>query len=122
VRQALAAAVPPPRKAHPRRKPAIDPWSSLIDGWLTADRDAPKNHSARRVWQRLVAEHEATLAEVTVSRYVARRRVELGLDQREVSQRNERRFRRRRSGQSLVRRGRALHQLDGTAPTWPTTR
>jgi transposase len=88
VRQALAAAVPPPRKTYPpRRRPAIDPWVSLIDGWLIDDRDAPKKqrHTARRVWQRLVAEHDATLAEVTVSRYVCRRRIELGLDQPEVS-------------------------------------
>jgi hypothetical protein len=88
VRQALAAAVPPPRKAYPpRRRPAIDPFVTVIDGWLIDDKTAPKKqrHTARRVWQRLVAEHEATLSEVTVSRYVARRRVELGLDQREVS-------------------------------------
>lgn len=88
VRQALAAAVPPPGKTYPpRRKPAIDPWVAVIDGWLLADKDAPKKqrHTARRVWQRLVAEHGARLAEVTVSRYVARRRVELGLEQREVS-------------------------------------
>jgi transposase len=88
VRQALDAAVPPPRKTYPpRRKPAIEPYVMVIDGWLIDDRDAPKKqrHTARRVWQRLVAEHEATLAEVTVSRYVARRRVELGLEQREVS-------------------------------------
>ena len=44
-----------------------------------------QRHTARRVWQRLVTEHGATLAEVTVSRYVARRRVELGLDRVEVS-------------------------------------
>jgi len=54
---------------------------------LLADRDVPRKqrHTARRVWQRLVAEHGATLAEVTVSRYVARRRVELGLDRVEVA-------------------------------------
>jgi transposase len=88
VRQALGSAVPPPRKAYPpRRRPAIDPFVSVIDGWLIADMDAPRKqrHTARRVWQRLVAEHQATLAEVTVSRYVARRRVELGVDHREVS-------------------------------------
>jgi transposase len=88
VRQALESAVPPPRKTYPpRRRPAIDPFVTVIDGWLIADKDAPRKqrHTARRVWQRLVAEHQATLAEVTVSRYVARRRVELGLDQREVS-------------------------------------
>jgi transposase len=36
------------------------------------------------VWQRLVAEHHAAVAEVTVSRYVRRRRVELGIVDREV--------------------------------------
>jgi transposase len=88
VRQALVSAVPPPRKAYPpRRRPAIDPWATVIDAWLMADRDAPRKqrHTARRVWQRLVAEHQATLSEVTVSRHVARRRVELGLVQHEVS-------------------------------------
>jgi len=88
VRQALAAAVPPPRKTYPVRvRPAIDPWVTVIDGWLIDDKDAPRKqrHTARRVWQRLVAEHGASVSEVTVSRYVARRRVELGLVAREVS-------------------------------------
>lgn len=88
VRQALADAVPPPRKAYPARpRPAIDEWVTVIDAWLTADRQAPRKqrHTARRIWQRLVAEHGATCSEVTVSRYVARRRVELGLDRQEVS-------------------------------------
>jgi transposase len=88
VRQALAAAVPPPRRVNPvRPRPAIDPWVTVIDAWLLADKDAPRKqrHTARRVWQRLVAEHQATLSEVTVSRYVARRRFELGLLTREVS-------------------------------------
>ncbi|MCE5291007.1 MAG: IS21 family transposase [Nocardiaceae bacterium] len=88
VRQALATAVPPPRKTYPRRpRPAIDPFVAVIDEWLIADQDAPRKqrHTARRIWQRLVAEHEATLAEVTVSRYVAVRRIELGLAQVEVA-------------------------------------
>ena len=59
----------------------------MIDGWLLADRQVPRKqrHTARRVWQRLVAEHGATVSEVTVSRYVARRRTELGLDRVEVA-------------------------------------
>ncbi len=88
VRQALANAVPPPRKTYPpRRRPAIEPYVGVIDGWLLADREVPRKqrHTARRVWQRLVAEHGATLSEVTVSRHVARRRVELGLDRVEVA-------------------------------------
>ena len=87
VRQALASALPPPRKAYARRsRPAVDAWAEVIDGWLVADQKLPRKqrHTARRVWQRLVAEHGAVLAEVTVSRYVARRRAELGLDRAEV--------------------------------------
>jgi hypothetical protein len=87
VRAALASAVPPPGKPYARRlRPAVDGWAEAIDGWLVADRELPRKqrHTARRIWQRLVAEHGAQLAEVTVSRYVARRRVELGLDGVEV--------------------------------------
>ena len=88
VRQALEAAVPPPRRPYPpRSRPAIDPYARVIDGWLEADREVPRKqrHTARRVWQRLVAEHGAAVSEVTVSRYVARRRAELGLDRVEVA-------------------------------------
>ena len=87
VRQALASAVPPPRKAYSQRpRPAIGAYAAVIDEWLLADRDVPRKqrHTARRIWQRLVAEHGAAVAEVTVSRYVARRRVELGLDKVQV--------------------------------------
>jgi transposase len=87
VRQALDAALPPPRKPYPaRRRPAIEPWTTVIDGWLIEDQDAPRKqrHTARRVWQRLVAEHGATCSEITVSRYVGRRRVELGVMEVEV--------------------------------------
>jgi DNA replication protein DnaC len=88
VRQALASPVPPPRKVYPPRpRPAVGAYAQVIDGWLVADQGVPRKqrHTARRVWQRLVAEYGATLAEVTVSRYVARRRAELGLDRVEVS-------------------------------------
>ena len=63
VRQALDDAVPPPRKVYPvRPRPAIDAWVAVIDAWLMADKEAPRKqrHTARRVWQRLVAEHQAT--------------------------------------------------------------
>jgi transposase len=81
VREALVSAVPPARKSSPRAAPAIGPWREVIDGWLSADKDVPRKqrHTARRIWQRLGAEHGAVLCEVTVSRYVRRRRVELGL-------------------------------------------
>jgi transposase len=88
VRQALESAVPPPRRPYPQRPhPAIDVYAPVIDGWLLADKDVPRKqrHTARRVWQRLVAEHGAVCSEVTVSRYVARRRAELGLGHVEVA-------------------------------------
>lgn len=73
VRDALMSAVPSPRKAVPRASPVLDEWKPTIDEWLAADRDAPKKqrHTARRVWQRLVAEHGARVGESTVRRYVA---------------------------------------------------
>jgi transposase len=80
--------MPPPRKSYPQRpRPAIDAYAAVIYSWLMGDKDVPRKqrHTARRVWQRLVAEHGATLSEVTVSRYVARRRTELGLDRVEVA-------------------------------------
>jgi transposase len=54
---------------------------------VAGDREVPRKqrHTARWVWQRLVAEHHAEVAEVTVSRYVACRRVELGLDRVQVA-------------------------------------
>ena len=81
VRQALASAWPAARKSYPRRSPAMGPWMSVIDEWLVADKNVPRKqrHTARRIWQRLGAEHGAVVSEVTVSRYVRRRRVELGL-------------------------------------------
>jgi transposase len=88
VRQALESAVPPPRRPYPQRpRPAVDTYAELIDGWLLADQQVPRKqrHTARRVWQRLVAEHGAKCSGVSVSRYVARRRAELGLQHVDVA-------------------------------------
>src|SRR5438876_5930069 len=81
VRQALASPLPPPRRSPERRPaPKLGPYRPLIDGWLIADREAPRKqrHTARRVWQRLVDEHGVDVAETTVRDYVRRRRRELG--------------------------------------------
>lgn len=74
VREALASPIPPPRKSSERDAPALGPWRPTIDGWLEADREVPKKqrHTARRIWQRLVDEHDAQLSESTVRHYVAR--------------------------------------------------
>ncbi|HLZ38641.1 MAG TPA: IS21 family transposase [Mycobacteriales bacterium] len=80
VRRALASAVPPPRRAPVRAAPKLDPARVLIDGMLRADLDAPRKqrHTARRVWARLVDEHQMSgLSYSTVRDYVARRRPEI---------------------------------------------
>jgi transposase len=81
VRQALASPWPPPRK-RPAGRPApkLGPYRPLIDGWLRADKEAPRKqrHTAKRIWERLRDEHGADVAETTVRQYVRRRRRELG--------------------------------------------
>jgi transposase len=73
VRQALEAAVPP-AKSRPVSRPApkLGPYLAVIDGWLEADRTAPRKqrHTARRIWQRLVEEYGADVSERQVCRYV----------------------------------------------------
>jgi hypothetical protein len=74
VRAALSSAVPPQRKTPVARSaPVLGPWKVTIDGWLEADKTAPRKqrHTARRVWQRLVDEHDVEVGESTVRRYVA---------------------------------------------------
>ena len=72
VRAALGSAVPAPRKTPQRPAPKMDEFKAIIDGWLEADRSLPRKqrHTARRVWQRLVDEHDADVGESTVRRYV----------------------------------------------------
>jgi hypothetical protein len=62
------------------------PYRALIDEWLVADRDAPRKqrHTAKRIWQRLVHEHGADVAEVTVRQHVRKRKRELGWPVSEV--------------------------------------
>ena len=80
VRQALASARPPARLVPRREAPVMGPWKPLIRDWLVADRDAPRKqrHTARRIWERLVEERDAGVAESTVRQAVRELRMELG--------------------------------------------
>jgi transposase len=87
VRAALASPTPPARKTPERVAPALGPYEATIRRWLRADLDAPvkQRHTARRVWQRLIAEYDADVGESTVRAFVAEVRGELALEQRSVA-------------------------------------
>lgn len=80
VRQALAAAEPPPRKKPTRKAPRLDPYQDLIDAMLRTDLNAPRKqrHTATRILARLVEEHAADgLSYSTVRDYVRIRRAQI---------------------------------------------
>lgn len=79
VRQAIGNAVPPPRKTPVRVAPVLGAHVETVRAWLIEDQQVkPKQrHTARRVWQRLLDEHEVVVAESTVRALVARLREEI---------------------------------------------
>ena len=81
VRQALESPLPPVKRAPVSRPaPKLGAYRAVIDAWLLDDRVAPRKqrHTAKRIHQRLVDEHGADVAEVTVRQYVRARKRELG--------------------------------------------
>jgi transposase len=82
VRQALANALPPPRKPCERPRPRLEPVAAFIDAILEGDRKAPRKqrHTAHRIYLRIKQElPECGIAESTVRRYVREKKRELGL-------------------------------------------
>ncbi|MFT7866873.1 MULTISPECIES: transposase [Amycolatopsis] len=80
VREALTSALPKPRKKQPPRRSRLDPFKPAVDAMLRADLGAPRKqrHTARRIFDRLVAEHEMEgISYATVSDYEGRRRAEV---------------------------------------------
>jgi transposase len=87
VKQALASPMPPVKRAPVGRPaPKLGPYRAVVDGWLEADRTAPRKqrHTARRIHRRLVDEHGADVAESTVRQYVRERKRAMGFAVGEV--------------------------------------
>jgi transposase len=63
--------------------PILESYQAIIDQWLRCDEDRPKKqrHTARRVYNRLVAEHGYKGSEPTVRRYVRFAKLGLGIGQ-----------------------------------------
>ena len=83
VRQALASALPPPRKTPVRVSRRLEEHKPVIDQWLKDDLNAPRKqrHTARRVLARLVDEQAAVdVSYSTVRDYLARRRPEIAAE------------------------------------------
>ncbi|HEV8054370.1 MAG TPA: IS21 family transposase [Candidatus Limnocylindrales bacterium] len=81
VRQALVSALPPAKRSPiSRPAPKLGAYRAVIDGWLEADRDAPRKqrHTAKRIHRRLVDEYGADVAETTVLDYVRARKRLMG--------------------------------------------
>src|SRR5918997_6253441 len=77
VRKMLAFAVPPGyRRSKPRPRPKLDAFAALIDQILAADLSAPtkQRHTAKRIYERLRAEHGFAGSYTTVKDYVRARR------------------------------------------------
>jgi transposase len=87
VREAIASALPKPRKKTERPHSKLQSAIPFIDQILQADRQAPRKqrHTAHRIWVRLREERpDCPVAERTVREYVHDRKLTLGLLAREV--------------------------------------
>src|SRR4051812_37653550 len=79
VAKMLRFSVPPGyRRSKPLVRPKLDGFTGLIDRILEEDRGRPRKqrHTARRIFQRLKAEHGFTGGETIVKAYVRERRLQ----------------------------------------------
>src|SRR3712207_9530591 len=79
VAKMLRFSVPPGyRRSKPPARPKLDRFTGVIDRILEEDRGRPRKqrHTARRIFQRLRAEHGFTGGETIVRAYVRERRLQ----------------------------------------------
>ncbi|MEV4580494.1 IS21 family transposase [Nonomuraea jabiensis] len=84
VREALTSPWPAERKAMPPRRSVVDPYKPIIDAILRTDLDAPRKqrHTAKRVFDRLVAEHGMNnVSYGRIRDYIKRRKPEILIEE-----------------------------------------
>ena len=86
IRKALAGKEAQYRRQEKPRAPVMDPVAKIVEQWGVGDRQRPRQqrHTARRVYTRLLEEHEFTGAEVTVRRWVREWKAAHGWGRQEV--------------------------------------
>jgi transposase len=83
VRSALTSAWPAPRKPMPPRPSKLDLFKPVIDDILRADLDAPRKqrHTVKRIYDRLIAEHDMhDVSYAVVRAYVADRKPKIRVE------------------------------------------
>jgi len=75
----LEDAVPASRAIPELQFPVSGQWEPIVRGWLVADQlvHRKQRHTAKRMWERLVEEHDAQISASAVRAMVARLKVEL---------------------------------------------
>jgi transposase len=76
VAKMMAFSVPPGyRRSAPIRRPKLDAYTGIIDGWLDGDREVHRKqrHTAKRVFERLRDEHGFTGGYTIVKDYMRQR-------------------------------------------------
>jgi transposase len=87
VRDAIASALPKPRKRTERPHWKLQPAIPFIDEILESDQKAPRKqrHTAHRIWTRICQEMaDCEVRERTVRQYVQERKIALGMMKHEI--------------------------------------
>ncbi len=81
IRKALSEPYSGYSLRHYQPFPVLGPFQKIIDTWLADDRDRPRKqrHTARRIYDRLVFEHNFSGSESNVRKYVREAKERLGI-------------------------------------------
>ncbi|MCL0080568.1 IS21 family transposase [Dehalococcoidia bacterium] len=75
----------PLKQQRCKKRPVMDAFEEIVDTWLMEDSLSPKKqrHTAKRIYDRLVSEHQFSGGQRTVRQYISRRKHELRIQEEE---------------------------------------